>query len=741
LLAIAFLNPALLWLLPLIAVPIVIHLLNRRRFQRVRWAAMEFVLAALKRNRRRLQMQQWLLLLLRTLAVLFLIFLVTRPQLQGSAFGAARTHHVVILDDSLSMAHRSGARDAFQDARDAVLALSGKLSEGRSGDVISLLTTDTPEKPLLAAQRVGAQVQARVREVLGALTQTNDGGGDLAAALAQARKLGASTPECRQLQITVYSDCRQVDWLQPDGQPRPDVVAQLQQLDKETQSLRVVAVGNRDAENLAVAAVRSKDRVVARGVPITLEIEVANRGLAASQPGELTVRIGEGERANQRALPLDSIGAGQSQTIAVQHTFADAGEQGITASLGNDAFAPDNVRSLAVKVRAELRCLLVDGDPGQRAEEAETFYLSAVLDPDLEVVTGLDAHVVSDAALADENLDEYDTVWLCNVPAPTAPVVDKLEKFVAGGGGVVVFTGNQVDPRRYNELFRAGAGGLLPLQLGDVQGDMQNPGRAFLADEEHPLFAAVAEPLKSVLASVLVGRYHPSLEDAALPLRPVLRIGDARGPALLVAADATTPGRGRVIVFGTTADDFWCSLVTEGAAFAPICHEIASWVVRAQDDRAQNLGTRDVYRVQLDGGRYRADATVRSLREAGDERTFTAAAPVDAVSQEVLQLTVPMADLRGFGVFELGLPRLVGEREVRLLARNAPAREGELLRLTGAALQRALPAELLAKLKFEESDGGARGEDAGGGDLARMLALALVFLLLSESFLAWRASR
>ena len=78
----AFLNPGLLWALPLAAVPIVIHILNRRRFKRVPWAAMEFLLKAMKRNRKRLRMEQWLVLLLRTLAVLLLALLVDVPEVR-----------------------------------------------------------------------------------------------------------------------------------------------------------------------------------------------------------------------------------------------------------------------------------------------------------------------------------------------------------------------------------------------------------------------------------------------------------------------------------------------------------------------------------------------------------------------------------------------------------------------------------------------------------------------------------
>lgn len=740
-LAFAFLNPALLWLLPLIAVPIVIHLLNRRRFQRVKWAAMEFLLAALKRNRRRLQMQQWLLLLLRTLAVLFLVLLVCRPQFAGSVFGAVRTHHVLCLDDSLSMAQRSGARDAFLDARDAVVALVGKIADSRSGDVFSLLTTGAPTRPLIAAQRVGAQLPARVREMLGAMTQTGDGTGDLGATLGQAHKLCVDTPECGQAQIVVFTDLRQVDWLTPEGKPRADVLAQLRAFDNDKEHLRLVAVGGRDAENLAVAGIRLEERVVTAGVPVSFEIDMANRGLAASQPTELTVRIGHGEQATQRVLPVPAIGSGANATLTVQHTFHDAGEYGVVAELARDAFAADDRRALALRVRQAVRCLLVDGDPGHDASEAETYFLAFALDPDLEVVTGIDPVVVPDQGLDSEKLADYDLVWLCNVPAPAPPVVEKLRQFVAGGGGLVVFTGNQVDPHRYNEVFGTGPDGLLPLALGDVEGDMSAPRPMFLADEEHALVAREAESFKALFAAVLVGRYHPCREDPAVPLRPIVRVGDARGPAMMLAREGND-GRGRVVLFGTTVDSFWTSLpLPTTELFPPLCNEIVAWAARAQNDVARNLGSRDAFRRDLDPVTYRADVLVRSLQDATDQRTFTATAPTDPANADRLELTVPMAELHGFGLFDVVLSRHVGPDEVDLLARNPPLREGELLRLTRATFERGFPPEIVERIAIEDGDAKGGALQASGSDLARSLAIALVLALLLESFLAWRSSR
>ena len=87
-----FLHPGLLWLGALVGVPILIYLINRQRYRRRKWAAMEFLLKALKKSRRRLQVQNLLLLLIRCLVVLLLALAVARPimplnLLTGSADG------------------------------------------------------------------------------------------------------------------------------------------------------------------------------------------------------------------------------------------------------------------------------------------------------------------------------------------------------------------------------------------------------------------------------------------------------------------------------------------------------------------------------------------------------------------------------------------------------------------------------------------------------------------------------
>src|SRR5438874_10693835 len=99
-----FLNP---WFMvaagALVLAPIIIHLINRMRFKRIRWAAMEFLLKSQKRNRRRLIIEQLILLALRILLVLLAGLLLARFLGAARLFKPQNTLHVVILVDRLSM--------------------------------------------------------------------------------------------------------------------------------------------------------------------------------------------------------------------------------------------------------------------------------------------------------------------------------------------------------------------------------------------------------------------------------------------------------------------------------------------------------------------------------------------------------------------------------------------------------------------------------------------------------------
>src|SRR5690242_378596 len=101
--ALGFANGPLLYGLAAASVPILIHLLNRRKFREMPWAAMQFLMAAIRKNQRRIRIEQWLLLAIRTLLIVLLVSAMAKPFLEsfGNVIAGRRTHRVLVLDASL----------------------------------------------------------------------------------------------------------------------------------------------------------------------------------------------------------------------------------------------------------------------------------------------------------------------------------------------------------------------------------------------------------------------------------------------------------------------------------------------------------------------------------------------------------------------------------------------------------------------------------------------------------------
>src|SRR3954465_2672159 len=138
-LAAAFISPWFFWAgVVAVSIPIAIHLLNRRRFKTVHWAAMEYLLQAMRKNRRRLKFEQWLLLACRCLLIFLMGLALARPlgcdNPTIAALGGRRTAlHVFVIDNSYSMGYevnRPDARTHLDHAKVLARRLLDKLSAG-----------------------------------------------------------------------------------------------------------------------------------------------------------------------------------------------------------------------------------------------------------------------------------------------------------------------------------------------------------------------------------------------------------------------------------------------------------------------------------------------------------------------------------------------------------------------------------------------------------------------------------
>ena len=732
--ALVFLNPLLLWGLPLIAVPIVIHLMNRRRFNKRPWAAMEFLLRAMKRNRRRLRMEQWLVLLLRTLAVLLLILLVTRPRLTGGMLGSDIGHHVLCLDDSASMAHRGGADDAMDRAMESAVRIATGLAEERAGDLFTLVLASLPDQPILAAIPVGSELPRRVREAVAGL-HAGDLALDLGVLLPELGAQANKPKDASRSETLLITDLRRHDWTASTGDVHAALTTWLTSLDPETERLEVIDVGSRSGENLGVAEVRCSNRVATAGVPLSFEVVVRNFGRAESSPCELSIDI-DGKSRPMQSVP--AISPGSTTTVGFSETFHIPDWHAVRAVLPTDRYAVDDSRSLAFEVRPNSRVILIDGALGEDVEQSETYYIAVALDQRGDASTGIDVRIHPDhdfVTLPDEEVDGADLLVFANVGRFSPEAVARAEAFANSGGGVVIWLGEQIDVANYDQLLWKGGRGLLPLPILSVAGDLDHPKNIHLVDDDTSLFNQARDELRTWFAQlVLVGRWFTLKESPATPADIALRVGDADGEPLL--ASRNFGDGGRVHVIATTADATW----TDWPRWPPYLitvEQIWATSARPQDFAHATLLPTGTFRTEVDPAKHRPDVELRPVAGDGDVLTF--AAPPAA--NEVVGVDVPMRELTGYGVFVVARKTHAGGEDLELLARNPLLEESDLDPITASNLLAAVPDELRDRFDVREGVGGGAGIDVGGGRLWRMLGFLMLGAMLAESLLAWRFGR
>src|SRR3954466_10498714 len=206
----AFLAPYLLGALALAAVPLIIHLLNRRRFQLVEWAPMKYLKLTIKTNRRRLRIEQLLLLALRTLLIIVLVLAIARPALSEGGFGGifggkGRVSRILVIDDSLSMGYQTERRTAFELAKQAVGDLLAQLGPQ---DSVTAVVTSAMDKPLVREAHL--ESPAKLTDPLSRL-QPSDVRSDWAATFKAADEL-LKTATFPTREIIVITDLRRSGW-------------------------------------------------------------------------------------------------------------------------------------------------------------------------------------------------------------------------------------------------------------------------------------------------------------------------------------------------------------------------------------------------------------------------------------------------------------------------------------------------------------------------------------------------
>jgi hypothetical protein len=265
----SFLFQSLLWIgLPLVAVPLLIHLINLRRHQRVPWAAMDFLLESQKRNKNWIRLRQLLLLLLRTSAVALAVFMLAGPVLMsqwGSLLGSGQTHHIVLLDDTYSMADRWQETSAWEEAKQAVGEVLSQATASPGNQKLTLLRfsqavdASAGQELEFADRPLDRETLDQVNSLLekSAVSETAVGPVEVVQAV-----LGMpSSSDVESKIVYVISDFRKRQWA---GNPQAKQL--LSELREQVSDLHLVQCVDETRPNLAITQLNPESGIRAAGV-------------------------------------------------------------------------------------------------------------------------------------------------------------------------------------------------------------------------------------------------------------------------------------------------------------------------------------------------------------------------------------------------------------------------------------------------------------------------------------------
>src|SRR5256885_2390151 len=301
----AFLSPFLLPLLVLASVPIIIHLLNRRRFQLIEWAPMKYLKLTIKTNRRRLRIEQFILLAIRTIIVALIILAVARPVLSQGKLGSwlagrGRTSRLIVIDDSLSMGYRNAGRGAFDSAKEAAASLLNSIG---AQDSVTVVTTSAPDAPLVREAHLDDRNKAAAITRDLALSDTAS---DWPATLrAISDLLGSATfPE---RQIVIVTDLRKAGW----SSAVTDLARKWMGQPDQRVSLKIIDVGSRQTSNIALTAFELEDPIALPGAPVRLRAQIRNDTAAPVTGAQATLLVGN----EPRPVMLPELPPGQTVDV------------------------------------------------------------------------------------------------------------------------------------------------------------------------------------------------------------------------------------------------------------------------------------------------------------------------------------------------------------------------------------------------------------------------------------------
>ncbi|MEW5799387.1 MAG: BatA domain-containing protein [Bacteroidota bacterium] len=560
-----FLNPFVLFGLAAAAIPILIHLLNKRKLRTIEFSTLTFLKELQKNKMRKITIRQWLLLLLRTLIVILLVLAFSRPALKGN-FGTigshAKTSLLIILDNTASMVLHNEKGTYIDQAKEQALQIVSMMEE--NDDAIILRLSDLPTLTMESPSHDRQKLQSIIRETsVSIIHRTID----------DALRSGSTVLQrSKNINKEVY--------ILTDGQRSTLRTLKNSNTKTETafeQNVKFFfsGVSSTQHHNVGIERVSILSALFQAGRSVTISAVIKNYGTSRTENHLASMSV-SATRVMQKSISLDG---GETGTLEFAFTPDRTGFITGTIDLEDDEFETDNRRYFSLYIPDRISITLVSAD------DAHARYISTALSitNTASSTSFMNVHRISPQQLSTSMVQESDGIILSGIKSIAVQQQQLLKRYVSDGGSILFFPSSDSLAAEYTYLQQFG----VPKFQSSA---LRKPGIQFgNADLQFPIFSGMFDPHQSKGQSIESPEVFRLLSvPPSGSIRPIIALSNGT-PFLWM----TEYGSGRILCFSVPATTDWSDFPLKGI-FVPLVNQsmiyLASQVQLESEKNSYNAG-------------------------------------------------------------------------------------------------------------------------------------------------------
>lgn len=535
-----FLNPAILWGLTAVSIPILIHIFNLKKTKKIEFSTLMFLKEIQQSKYKKIKLKQLLILLCRIAMIIFLVLAFSRPFETGylGAGEKARSTVLLILDNSFSMQSRATGGSDFDIAKKKLIETISLLDEN---DEIFFSAASNINKPKAAFKNLEALrdsvSNAKISDVTRDLNEMLYFAGEIVSAPANPNK-----------EIFLFTD-GQKSFMQSPGYTGTD-----KRFDELT-NLNIVLCSDRSGNNISLDTVNTITKIFEKNRNVKLKCTVNNRNNFNVTNKSILLNFENGKYRDEKNI---DIPANSSVEVEFNFTPGVTGFAGgyielVQSEIADDEILNDNRRYFAFRIPEKVKLLMLSPNT------ADLKYINIALASSEEMLKDsggvksefFETKHINPEDLSGEDLKRFDCVLFAGCSSFKSADADKLYDYVQSGHGIIIYPAQNIDIKNYNDVL------LKRFDLPPVSGFYGNTGgsETFVFDKidfEHPVFEGIyKQPAGDITKDSPKIKYGIDLLSGP-NTQSLVKLSNQKS-----FLNEYTSGKGKILIFSVSPDESW----------------------------------------------------------------------------------------------------------------------------------------------------------------------------------------